>query len=378
MQIFKIFYKILFKNIFSIIIYIGVFAILCFIMSSSTTNISYKKTKINAVMEIEEETPTSKVFTDYLNEYINQKDIGKLSIDDALFTSEISIYLHIPKDFAERLFNNEEKIITIQKLPGDFTSYALEQAIENFFNQVKTNLKIGLAAKDEVFTYVKSNISLIEESYTINLYANDTVTKASSSFLFGFYVISAFLLSIVSLLMDSFRSLGIRKRMNIGSISSTKINLIFLLCNMLLGVIYGIIIFLLTAAFVGFDSIGSKAIYYIINNILYSLVFVSLAYMLSTMIKSKHIKMTLTVVVPLGGAFLSGLFVPKEIMNSTVLAVAHALPQYYANICSDFIATTPNIKNMDFILKLLPYIPFLIVFIMITLIINRRNIKAEE
>ena len=71
---------------------------------------------------------------------------------------------------------------------------------------------------------------------------------------------------------------------------------------------------------------------FILNMLVYACVALSLAFLVSKLTQSEQILSMCANVISLGMAFLCRIFVPREFLSDTVMAIAHFLPAYwYAN-----------------------------------------------
>ena len=93
-----------------------------------------------------------------------------------------------------------------------------------------------------------------------------------------------------------------------------------------------------------FESIG----YYTLNVLVNLLVTISIALLLSNFIENTNILSVFANIIGLGLSFISGVFVPQEILSEGVLKVAKCFPTYwYVDVVSKIHETTGNLMLAD-------------------------------
>ena len=112
MQVFKLFLKIIKKNIFLFILYLGIFSLITvFMIQGQSQSKEYGETKVTAYILVEEENKESLEFVDYIKKQVQPIELkAGISVEDALFWDDIDLYFYIPKDFYDKILNEEEGI----------------------------------------------------------------------------------------------------------------------------------------------------------------------------------------------------------------------------------------------------------------------------
>ncbi len=379
MQVFKCFFKIVKKNLSVVLCYLIVFSVLMVIFGATLKkdNPTYSIRKMNVYIECQDESVYTNEILDYLDEYVVRKNIGGLSIDDALFWNEIDMYIHIPEGFYEDFINGNDEIILIKTTPDNMNAYSLKVRIQNLLNQIKVNAKYQLVEEDKVVSEAIRVLNLSEESIEAALPDEENHTVTSSLFGYGFYVLFAIIITLTGTIMAAFKSLEIKRRMNISSISSVKLNTSLISGNICMAIFFSIVIFFMSYLIIGPNVIGDNAYLYLINNMVFSLSVVCIAYAFALIIHSSIALQVISVVLPLGSSFLCGIFVPKEFLSDGVLAVAHILPPYYAVCCNEYIASSTEIDAWKYISYLAPHLIFILISILIIGIVYKRNSVKE-
>lgn len=379
MQVFKGFLKIVQKNIGVILTYIFVFAGLMMIFGSALKNdsyASYTAQKANAYIVCRDTGEETQQILAYLKDFAEEKQIKNQTVEDALFWDEIDIYIEIPTDFFQDFLAGKENLIVIKTTPDDMNAFALEKRITALLNQIKVLYEYGLAEASEAVEEAVAIERAAAESVSAELPLTSDSSVAVSLFGYGIYVLSAVILTLTGTIMSAFKSLEIKRRMNISAVSTVKLNFSLIGGNVCIAILFACVIFSMSYACVGASALSGNAWLYLVNNLVFSLSIVCIAYALALFISSPVALQVVNVVFPLGASFLSGIFVPQNLLSKGVLAVAHILPQYYAICCNSYIAAG-DITFEKYFGYIYPQLIFIGIFILLILWIYRKNSKKE-
>ena len=146
MQVFKVYNKILKKQMVSILIYAALFFWITIMISSSRNNENAKfepsKVKITVVNE-DGQSDLIDGFLKHMEKYVefveidNNEDARK----DALFFRKVVYILTIPKGFTEGFLTEDEAQLSKQIIPDSVEAITVDSAIDNYFNMVNVYLK---------------------------------------------------------------------------------------------------------------------------------------------------------------------------------------------------------------------------------------------
>lgn len=377
MQVFKLFLKIVKKNLFLVCIYLGVFAVVTTILiagiksSSENTN-----TTLNAYVEIEEENADVSTFMAFLEPKINKVELNNNSkVDDALFWEDIAIYIKIPKDFYAKVLRNEEALI-IKSSPNSMDSYSLISEINQYFNQVKENIRLNLCSEQEALAFTKTKLDKAAE-VDIQMTKESNFTGVSSMFNMGVYIICSLTLLIVGLVSFELRTTDISRRLNISPLSIGKRNILLTICYAFFS-----ILFVGLVTIVGFivfkEDMVPRVGYYIFNSCLFGLTMVCLALLLSSFFKSSIAFNCVNVIFPLATAFICGCFVDFSLMPEFTKVIAHIFPNYYIVIANSYIQSCSVFEWGEYFKIIWPCFLFIAGYIALTIGITKHLAKSEN
>ena len=208
----------------------------------------------------------------------------------------------------------------------------------------------------------------------------NAINKATFFYNFMNYSLLAGCIYVICLVISSFKSNHVNKRIIISSMNYKKHNGILLLSNGLFALILWLFYIILSFILLGDIMFTAQGIIYIINSLVFTIFCVSLAFFLSNLIENKNAINGIINVVALGSSFLTGVFVPMTFLPDAVLKIAHILPSYWFVKTNEALKTieTINIDTLKpLMLNMIVIIIFTIIFIILTNIITKRKQKIN-
>lgn len=379
MIVFKLYWKIIKKNAFVFVVYLGIFLLVTILTAQSLTrnNTKYEDIKVRVALYDEDNTSLTENIKDYLYDYVVFKDIDRNKVDDAFFYREVEVIAIIPPGFTDKFLNNEEVSINIKVLPESTKAFTFEQIINKYLNLVRVYQNNNLVSDyhSEIKEILKQEASVTLPETTLENY-----TIVHFFYNYVAYVVFALISTIMGSIMVILKSTDIRRRNNIGRLSNRKLNLVLLLCNTLFGV--GLLSVLILLSFILYkDSIFNiKTLYIIINCLIYTITIISLTYFIISLFESRQTVWAIGNVLSLGSAFITGVFIPQEFMNKGILKLAQFFPNFWYIKANDYIAevTKFNFRVLQPAFEaFLVQIIMTVVFIILSLVISKRKQLAE-
>jgi len=210
--------------------------------------------------------------------------------------------------------------------------------------------------------------------------ANDTgILKYYFNFLA--YTIMFAIIFGVSAILLVFNDTDIKRRNLCSPLSSNKISLQCFLACALFALINWVALAALSAVF-GFDEIASPSTWlYLINSLVFTICISGLAFFIGNLTKSREVVTAVANIITLGTSFLSGVFVPQEILGENVLKIASFMPTYWYVRANGRIAGLADlsIHNLsDVFISIAIQLAFGAAFLIAALVIGkRRQVTAE-
>ncbi|MDD4077956.1 MAG: ABC transporter permease [Bacilli bacterium] len=382
MIVFRVYLKIFYKNIVSIIITFICFLIICllFIGTNPKETYEFEPTKIYAALiNHDEESEIIAGFTEYLSNYANYKNIEEKHIEDALYYREIYLAVIIPKNFTKNFLMGEEVNLIEKSIPDASQTITAKRAINKYFNTVRIYLNNTEENITDIVSYVKADLEKAIEVEKI-IHDNDTTLDTTYYFNYLSYLFVAVIFTVIGVVMINFRKEQIRQRIAVSPISQTKLNLRLVLCHLLFTLVLVTIMISISYIYY-FDSMNNKrGILYIINAFCLSLSVLSMGYMFSLFIKKNSTLGAFVNVMALATSFICGAFVPQNLLSKGILKIAHIFPNYYYITNNNYIGFLDelNSKAMSNIyLYILIQLLFAVGFMTISIFISKKQMTSE-
>lgn len=381
MTVSRAFWKIVLKNVGTIITYTVILVMFgTMSMSGSTVNTSYDAVKANIVIfNHDEEKGVTKGLVEYLRENNDVKteyeDDDKLK--DALFYEQVMLVVDIPEHYADDFAAGRNPELKTRSSAG----YAAELA-KVVLNRYVTTAQVYVELGQNGDEIVKNTKTVLGEHTEIEVKKNlDTskTSKADRYFSFSNYSILACVITIICLIMGTFNRTEIRKRNLVSSIEIKKMNRV-LLRNCCL---YSFAMWLLYIV-IGFFTIGGadfmdwRGALYAANSLVFSICATTIAFLISNFIHTSGAVNGIMNVVALGSSFLCGAFVPAQYLPEGVLTFAHILPSYYYINSNNRLAeiAEPSFEALlPVLINIAAVLAFSVAFIVISNIVSKKRRK---
>lgn len=382
MKVFNL-YKKLFKSYaIVVVIYVTIFLGMAIVLSFSNEQSSnvYTETRVNVSLNnLDEGSTLSKSLVEYLNKFVDYKEIKEEDIRDALYFREIHSYITIPEDFESKLIAGESVNIVQERIEENASTIAIDRAINKYLNYVKVYLNQTDKSLEEIVILVNTVLEKEAEAITLVEESNQLV---SSGFYFRMlsYIISAVILTVVGMITISFRKFDVRRRLIVSPYPTKSANLDMLFGNLLFTIALATLLSVVAILIYPDAILTTKGLLLIINTFIFSLAALSMSYFLSLLIRNEQVLSGVNNVYSLGSAFLSGAFVPQMLLSSGILAFAHILPNYYFVYNVDLITSTSTLSSDNIskiILYLIIQVLFAALFVVLTVILSKKQTRSE-
>lgn len=354
MKVFNVYFKIIKRNLPMLSIYIAVFMIFSLILSlygggASVNTFTETKSRV-MIINKDESSP----LTEGLITYISDKSVivkpaaTEEEIQDALFYEDAAYILTIPEGFSADFLSGEHKLtLGKQTIPNSTSAIQLDMLIEKYLSEFNLYVKAnGIAATDETAlsktaSMVRTDLQQEADVIWTGSAPADSVTKASYYFSYLPYSMLSIMILAVSTIMQVFARGDLKKRMQCAPTPATRINLEILLGNLCFAVIVWAFFMILNLFLTGGSITDGKLQLMMLNALVFSLTALSLSFLLGHMIHSPGAQHSVANVVALGTSFISGVFVPQELLGATVKYIASFTPTYW------YVTAVGDIKSLS-------------------------------
>lgn len=384
MQVYKAFFKIIYKNLSQIMIYVFVFVFFAIILSKVYTNPTkavFTESKINvAFINYDKNSKLVQGLKDYLGKNVNYIDISDNTqkLQDALFFRQVEYIIKVPSGFTDNLLSGKPVKLEKTTVPSSTSSILIDNVIDNYLNTAKTyNDNIKGLSTEQLISYINHDLSQ-KTDVKIN---NPNALKPKSdncSYYYNYlaYSLSAILILGISSVMIVFNDTNLRKRNYCSPLKLRNINFQMILGTFSFAIISWIIMISASFIFYGGSMITKNGLLMILNSFIFTLTALSISFLIGNILNSKPAISAAANVISLGSCFISGVFVPQELLSKPVLKIASFTPTYWFvksnNAIEDL--TNFNTKNLLPIYNnMLVMIAFAAAILMITLVILKQK-----
>ena len=349
MTVFKTFLKVLNRYKGMVILYtvmLIVFGGLNMKSNNQTTDFIATKPSV-LIINNDENVGLTKGLIDYISENSDVKNIENNddSINDALFYREVNYIIYIPENFRRDILSGKNPEILV-KSTGDYQANLAEMMVEKYVKLANVYIKglyenESVEKENEIIEKIKNVLNQNTEIQITTQLDTTNLAKLSRYYSFANYTLLAGVIFVICTILSSFRNEMVNKRTIISSTNYKKHNLQLMLANSLFAIcLWGLYIIVSFILF-GNAMCSLHGLLYGINSFVFVLCTVSIAFLISSLVKSKGAINGIVNVVALGSSFLCGSFVPTQWLPDYVIKIAHILPSYW------FIHNNELIQNIE-------------------------------
>ncbi|SDN25004.1 ABC transporter permease [Acetanaerobacterium elongatum] len=381
MQVFKVYFKVIRKNLSIMLVYVIIFLSLAvmttlFNKPAAVTEFSSTKCRI-AVINDDAGAVFAQGMENYLaeNAEIVSVKTDKQSLQDALFFGDVEYILHIPKGFSEDFLKGGHNILLEKTTKPDSTAAVqLDFLLTRYLGLASTySAALPDITTTQLITNVKNDLKNTAEVTlsTQQKAVDNTDNTFYSYFIYLTYSMMAVMILGVTSIMMVFMNSDVRKR----NMASTLPNLSFNLQLFLGNIVFSVAVWAILCGFVYVlhpAQIGNAdMVMLFVNSLVYTLVCLSISFLIGSLIKSKNVQNIIANVFSLGLSFISGVFVPQELLGDTVTKISSFTPTYW------YVKTILNLKaasdTLPIVYGILIQLGFAAAFLIITLVISKNK-----
>ena len=387
MTVFKLCLKIFRKNLKAMMIYFGIFIFVSIMLASNNpaekmTGFSMTKTRIGIINE--ENTPLVKGLKESLEEIAEFKTIedNPNTIQDALYYRDVHYVLRIPKNFTASFMEDTTATLSKTSMPDTTSSIYIDLKIDQYLNTARLYLnQTSNIDQNTLKTYVLEDL---KTKTTVNMLNPNTINsdEAMMQYYFNFlaYTFMFVIIIGVSTIMLVFNNPTIKKRNACSPLPASKMNLQFFLAILLFALLTWVVLISISLYFGRAELSNPNTKYFIINSLLFGLTSAAISFFIGNLVKNREAISGIANIFTLGSSFISGVFVPQEMLSTGVLKIASFLPTYWYVKANSQISTISHVdwSNVSFIPKsFMIQIGFFLAFFILAMVVGK-NSKSES
>lgn len=337
MQVFKVYFKIIKANLKQMSIYLIIFLVLSVIFAMSSkpeSEGSFSQTKTNiAFINLDEDTTLTKGFKEYLSKDVNFISIenNQEKLQDALFFREVDYIVTIPKDFTKDFLQGKPAAIEKTIVPDSTSRMYVDMAINKYFNAARVYVNNVPGITEENLVKEVSKGAAAETEVQLKTFGVKKQNNALAVSYFNYLAYSLFAILIlgVSSNLMVFNDKNLKRRNLCSPMKNRTFNLQLIMGNL----VFAIVCYSILAGF-GFivnkeNMLSYNGGLFCINALVFTIAALSISYLVGLLISNRNAQSAMANVLSLGLCFLSGVFVPQELLSDKTLAIASFNPTYW-------------------------------------------------
>jgi len=384
MTVFRCYMKITKKNISIVLMYFVIFTIVSLIMfyagRGNDGSGKFTSSRLNAGIVDNDKSGVSEKLADYLSKLHNadmlENDISALQ--EKMYYNRYEIIIQIPEGFSENLLSGDAKVSVTQQ-QGSYSYMYVESQINDFINRI---IKYNIAGytMEESFEKVQD----VKESKVTLIDVNGNGGNMPGfAFLFQFfpYTCIAILGNILGIIVCSFRRKEVKNRIAASAVSLQRQSAEAFLSFIVVGVLVWAAFLALVFAIRGKELLNNvNMFYYMLNSFAVMLLSLSIAFLAGILAKEPSMVNMIITPVSFFMSFLGGVFVPLNLLNSTVRKIARFVPVYWYEEVNNKLsgyAEIPADIAKDIWSGIGIQVLFTLMFISLTLAISRYQIQEK-
>lgn len=329
-------------------IYIFIFLAMALIMSKANFNASqemFHDVKVKVAIQNDDTTnPITEGFIQYMKEHAIFVDLpsNPEKRQDALYYRVVDTILIIPAGFTDALIrqaqvsrNNSQEVTfpTIGKvsIPQSNTAYYSDLLVNRYFETTRIYLTFSPAMDMEEMKFAILND--LSQNAETTFYENDTTASGINRnvYYYNYLAYSLFATFILGIgtIMTVFNETNLKNRTFASPLKSSAYNIQLLMGTLSFALIIFLGMNLLSFALYWKYMITLNGLLLVLNSFVFTLSTLAVSFLIGNIVKNRNAQSAAANVVTLGTCFISGVFVPQELLGKSVLQVASFTPTYW-------------------------------------------------
>lgn len=385
MTVFNNYLELLKARIWMILAFFGIMLAVTIIFTSSDSSNGveqYENAKLKISVIDHDNTKFTNDFKQYIetNSQIVEIKDDQQAMKDALFFGIVDYIMIIPQGYSDSFKDDSNVKIETRKVPNSVASIYAESLMNDYLNIARTYINLGIE-EEQLSDYV---ISSLEQQVDVTLEQGenmDDIVRASFMYNYSAYSIVMTILLIIPMMMTAYNDKRIKMRHLVSSVSYKSVNRQLLLGNACVALV--ITALYVISSFVLFPAVMTTmtGLLLIVNMCIFVLSITLFAYLITILVTNKEAINGIANLSALGGAFISGVFIPQQLLGESVLKFAKFGPMYWFVVNNNELSTATTLDSNTYssyfqnIGVLLGFSSlFIIVIVVVTSVKNKRNI----
>ncbi len=369
MKQFELFFKIIKKNALQFVIYMFILVAFSGLMtlSDSDKKEAFQIANIKiGVINHDKDGVISRGIVDYVKENAEYVEIEEEeeSIQDALFFRSAEYIIVIPKDFTQDMIEGREVKLEKIQIPGSYSAVYMDTKINQYLNTLK--LYLVSVGENMVLEEIIERIHIdLKEEVSVETTRESGINNESSMIkqFFNFSVYSVLTIAILGIgaVLSINKEKNIRNRNLVSPVKSQFIDFAMLIGSFILMTVVWLVCIMIAIIIYKDSVLNSIGYMHALNLFAVCIVSLSIGFLIGSIFTNSSVRMAAANTVSLSLCFVSGVFVPQEILSQTINIIASFTPIYWYVKGNNEISSLLEVK-LDSIKPIITYMGIQLLF----------------
>lgn len=382
MAVFKAYMKIARKNIWMILLYLGIFFCVTILFQrfvpEGAEGYTAESVPVGIVDEDGGEAAESLInYIGRTNETILLED-DRESLQEDLFYRNVGYIVRIPEGFMEKCILGEEKIEAVT-VPGTYAGYYVDQQVNSYMVYARSYAAAGFTETEIASAMAhrdKAEVTLVD-------FSGNAGQVPAYTFYYRYlpYLLLSVLGYVMGYILMGFRRGSLPQRMQASAVPERRQSVEGLAASLVIALALWGIGVAASVVMYGQDIYESgKLIWFLLNSLAMLLTALSLSYLVGTLVKSSNALSGIVNIISLGMCFVCGVFVEISYLSAGVRKAAQFLPVYWYETVNTLLTdhgTVAGSTRTAVLSGIGIQIIFAIAFVCVTLAVAKRSRRSS-
>lgn len=339
MAVFKAYMRIAKKNMWMILMYLGIFLGITVMFQhftgNETTQYTAQSIPVGIIDEDQGEASKSLIrYIDRTNEIIYLAD-DRETLQENLFYRNVEYIVRIPRNFMEQCILGDDKL-EVTTVPGTYSGSYVEQQISNFINFARCYGAAGFT-EHELSEAMAARETAQVQMLDVN---GNGGPYPAYAFYYRYlpYLFLCVLCYVMGYILMGFRRGSLPDRMSASAVPARRQSMEGLLAAGVIAAVLWGFCSLISIAFYNEKFLGSgKVTWYLLNSFVMLLSALALSYLVGSLVKTSNALSGIVNILSLGMCFACGVFVEMDLLSSGVRKAAQFLPVYWYETANEIL-----------------------------------------
>ncbi len=336
MPVFKCYFQIVKKSLPGIFTYTVIFIAITILLTQTiesgdspmTNTLRAVEKPITVINRDNSKLGTAlKEYLDRIHTMVELPD-EKERLQDELFYRNIEYILFVPEGFETSILNGKRDVsLENIKIPDSSSGTYIDMQLDQYLHCINIYLQANLPLEEAI---KNANNDVLEKTEVEVLPGSANQFNPFQTFYqFLAYILISILISAMSPVLVVLNRREIMSRIESSSLTLRQKNSQLIFASILFSLICWMVFVVISWILYPGELMSIRGLYSLLNSFIFTIISCSIAFLVGILSKSTLSLNIISNTLGLGMSFFCGIFVPLEVISSSVLAVSKFLPAYW-------------------------------------------------